>query len=165
MKTTTIIITSVTLTIALIVAALTINAMAQTAQNGTNNSTSNIGKNGVLIKIHTDNLTSWSASITSGPGGLMNESSTNISRVGDRNFLLACPYGRYDVEIGIDAAAESTPNLTISAVFGGHVINSQHVSLVGGMHQVPNGKIAIVGGKVVQLVNSTNVANVAGACP
>jgi hypothetical protein len=47
-----IIITSVTLTIALIVAALTINAMAQTTQNGTNNSKSNIGKNGVLIKIH-----------------------------------------------------------------------------------------------------------------
>ncbi|MGB6532606.1 MAG: hypothetical protein WBF33_31280 [Candidatus Nitrosopolaris sp.] len=98
MKTMTIIITSITLTIA-IVAALTINAIAQT----TNNGTSNIGKNGVLIKIHADNMTSWSAIIVTGPGGILNGSYTNLSGIGDRNFLLSCPYGRYDVEIGIDA--------------------------------------------------------------
>lgn len=153
------------MSLSITIAAITINAIAQTTNNSTTQAQTNIGRNGVLIKIKTDNITSWSAIITSGPGGVVNGSSTNLNGIGDRNFLVACPSGRYDITIGIDATADRIPNLDISAIFAGHVINSQHLALVGGMHQVPNGKFSIVGGKYHQLVNSTNIADLSGACP
>jgi hypothetical protein len=161
------IIITISIFVLLMMSNTSVMAQISQTQNVTNNNTSSttMGKNDILIKIHTDNMTSWSASIITGPGGILNGSYTNINGIGDRHFLVACPYGRYDVEIGIEAAAESTPSLTISAIFAGHVINSQHVSLVCGMHQVPNGKFSFVGGKFHQLTNSTNIAEVSGACP